>query len=83
MKNPPPETETEAERRWREHYLHVLYEFRGLRGYMGGKCRARSLTPKRRSEIAAKAGKTAAVNMSAAERSARARKAAQARWHYT
>jgi hypothetical protein len=72
--------ETELERRERERYLRVLYEFREVRGRMGGKCRAQSLTPERRREIAAKAGKTAAGNLSPEERSARARKAAQARW---
>jgi len=51
-----------------------------LGGAKGGPARAKSLTPRRRSEIAKHAGVARARALSAAERSELAQRAAAARW---
>jgi hypothetical protein len=49
-------------------------------GRLGGKARARSLTPEERSQSARKAGKSRIHALSAEERAKIAKLAAQARW---
>ena len=54
--------------------------FREIMARRGGQARAQALTEERRREIASKAGKAAAENMSSDESAARVRRAARLRW---
>jgi general stress protein YciG len=64
----------------RERESRIIAEVREIMARRGGQARAQALTEKRRREIASKAGKAAAENLSSDERAARARRAARMRW---